>query len=346
LGAHDVEAVALTRNTSADIADAMWTPPRSFAFGVLRAVGASNWLASRIRRRDAVAVLNLHSVSPVANPFWPPIHPAHFDTWLRRALRVFEFRTFRTMHEPSNKPVAVLSFDDGYVDFYEHAMPILDRYGITANINVITGAIDAGIPPWNVRLYDWLTAASYAEIRDLRIEGCSIVLSADSKAAKVRFGGALSRFLKSRPSAERDALLLPLSARLATAPRGRDMLTPAQVSEIARRHEVGSHSHSHDSMGFETNAYFQDDFERSRSWLANLGIQTEIYAFPNGSYRPEQVAWLQEQGVQHTLLVNECFASSKPSSVLPRLSVAGGSVVEIELAALGMTAFGKVARFN
>lgn len=120
------------------------------------------------------------------------------------------------------------------------------------------------------------------------------------------------------------------------------MLIPAQVDEIARRHEVGSHSHSHESMGYETNEYFQADFERSRAWLAGRGLPCDIYAFPNGSYRDEQVRWLIDQNVRHTLLVDETFSRAGLRSV-PRLTVGGGSIAELELAALGLSSLRRIA---
>jgi peptidoglycan/xylan/chitin deacetylase (PgdA/CDA1 family) len=317
-------------------------PTRGLAFRALGLAGARRLLARRIRKSGAVAVLNLHSIAPESNPFWPQVEPSHFDAWLRRALRVFEFRTFRTLEEPSTKPIAVLSFDDGYLDFFEHAMPVLDRHGLTANLNVITGAVDEGRPPWNVRLYDWLTAASPRALRDPHVEGFSTRIEGDSKAAKQRFANALSCHLKLRSHAEREPLLAPLLERIDEAPPTRRMLTKTQVAEIARRHEIGSHSHSHDSMGFESDAYFQEDFLRSRAWLEKIGVPCDIYAFPNGSHRPEQVAWLEAQGVARVLLVEDRFAR-KGQRAIPRLTVAGGSVAELELGAMGLTGIRSLA---
>jgi peptidoglycan/xylan/chitin deacetylase (PgdA/CDA1 family) len=324
----------------------MWPPRqlvRSTTFGAMRLMGAQRWLRARIRDRGVIPVLNLHSISPTANPFWPPIHPKHFDAWLGRMKRVFEFRTFATLNEPSRRPVAVLSFDDGYADFVEYAMPILQRHGLSANLNVITGAVESGEAPWNVRLYDWLNGMSASELSSVRVEGFDKRPRGDSQSTKLRFGIALSAFLKSRPRAERTALLEPLREKLSNAPHGRRMMTPAQVQEVARHHEIGSHSHSHDSMGFETNDYFQEDYARSREWLTKQGIATDVYAFPNGSYRDEQVAWLREARVEHVLLVDERFVGRHERGSFPRLSVSGGSVAELELASLGLISLTRLA---
>jgi hypothetical protein len=44
----------------------------------------------------------------------------------------FKVVTLDEMHdgEKSSLPKLVLSFDDGYKDFYDNALPILDRFGL------------------------------------------------------------------------------------------------------------------------------------------------------------------------------------------------------------------------
>ena len=44
-----------------------------------------------------------------------------------------------------NKPI-ILTFDDGYIDHYESAFPILKSYGLQATFFIITGHIDEGYP--------------------------------------------------------------------------------------------------------------------------------------------------------------------------------------------------------
>lgn len=51
---------------------------------------------------------------------------------------------FGSWTRPAERPV-VITFDDGYADFHEHALPLLDRFGFTATVFVTTGWLrDAG----------------------------------------------------------------------------------------------------------------------------------------------------------------------------------------------------------
>jgi hypothetical protein len=60
----------------------------------------------------------------------------------------------------------------------------------------------------------------------------------------------------------------------------------------------------------------------------------QIYAFPNGSYRPEQITYLENQGIQRILLVGEDYAG-RGLRVLPRFTVYGATPAEARMRALG-----------
>jgi peptidoglycan/xylan/chitin deacetylase (PgdA/CDA1 family) len=66
---------------------------------------------------------------------------------------------------------AVLTFDDGYQDFYSRAMPLLDRYGFTATLYVTTGWVqDAGPLPGGRRPGRMLSWSQIAEAAGAGIE--------------------------------------------------------------------------------------------------------------------------------------------------------------------------------
>lgn len=84
-------------------------------FRLLQVAGSDRRLLGNIRKQDLLIILNLHQVSPVSNPFWPPLAPNVFDELLRFLKRHFFVSTFAGLaNAPEDRPCAVLSFDDGY----------------------------------------------------------------------------------------------------------------------------------------------------------------------------------------------------------------------------------------
>jgi peptidoglycan/xylan/chitin deacetylase (PgdA/CDA1 family) len=95
-------------------------------------------------------VLMYHSVEPYeSDPYRVTVHPRRFDQqlrWLhRRGLRGVSMAELLTSREPGT---VGLTFDDGYVDFITAVMPTLARYGFTATVFVIAGAL-GGYNAWD-----------------------------------------------------------------------------------------------------------------------------------------------------------------------------------------------------
>lgn len=299
-------------------------------------------LLRKIRGENLVVVLNLHQVSPHQNPFWSPLHPAIFDDLLGFLKQNFEVVLFRELSEiKSDKPLAVLSFDDGYYNFIEYAAPLLEKYKLSANMNIIPACAESGEPIWNVRLYDFLNSAPRNLINQINLPGFDSYLEGEDFTGKLRYGLKISRFLKNRPRRERQQLWLEIEKMLQNHEfQQTRMMNATEIKEIAGAHEIGVHSFSHESMGFEDAAFFEEDLQKCFNYFdEKLRLPLEIYAFPNGSYKEEQIKILQNRGVKHVLLVDEDYAKSN-ENVLPRFTIYGSSKFETRLQALGLNSAG------
>ena len=305
-----------------------------------RLLGEDGRLLRKIRERQLVPVLNLHQVSPHTNPFWAPLDPRVFEdllVFLKRHFDVVLLRDLATAAAPGDRPRVVLSFDDGYHNFVEYAMPLLERHGLAVNMNVIPACAESGTPPWNVQLYDFLNSVPRSLVNEIHLPGFDHRLDDDSPAAKVRYGLRISRFLKQRPRAEREQLWPHVAGVMEKAPalETTRMMSTEEIREAARSHEIGVHSFSHESMEYEENSFFLEDLRRCSDYFAGaLGAPLKIYAFPNGSYREEQIELLKREGVEHVLLVEERFARAG-ARVYPRFTIYGESPVEVRFQALG-----------
>ncbi len=294
-------------------------------------------LLEKIRRERLVTVLNLHQVSPHENPFWSPLNPEIFDDLLHFLKENFEVVGFSEIGSAkSEKPLAVLSFDDGYYNFYEFAAPLLKKHALRANMNIIPSCVETGAPMWNIRLYDFLNAAPKKLIDEIDLPGFDYRLTGENSAAKVRYGLKISRFLKNRPRAEREELWRGVEDLINNfdAPATR-MMNRAEIRKIAETHEIGVHSFSHESMEFESEEFFESDLEKCVDYFKNeLGLPLETYAFPNGSYRDAQIEGLRANGIRHILLVGEDYAH-RDADVFPRFTIYGASKLETRFQALG-----------
>lgn len=305
----------------------------------LSAIGADRRQIKRLQNERKIAVLNLHRISPVQNPFWSPLHPEIFEELLKFLQKNFEVCLFGELNffKDSKKPVAVLSFDDGYYDFIEYGLPILEKYKMRANMNIIPQCAESRKPIWNVRLYDFLNSAPRNLINEIKLPDFDVTLSDESRQTKLNFGLKISKYLKQRPRKEREEIWNQIEPFLekADVENPTRMMTANEIKQISDETEIGVHSFSHESMGFEENDFFEDDFDGCRKYFdEKLAIPLTIYAFPNGSYRSEQIDFLRRNAIKQILLVDEKFAELE-ADVFTRLTVYGDNRAEIKMKSLG-----------
>jgi len=127
------------------------------------------------RWRGAGAILTLHRVRPwrPVTPGYAPnalleITPEFFSRALQRALDLgFEFIPLSEVPErlatPDARRFLALTFDDGYADFAEHALPVLERFGAPATLFVCPGMVEGGAQLWWLQLEEAVRRLDSAE---------------------------------------------------------------------------------------------------------------------------------------------------------------------------------------
>jgi peptidoglycan/xylan/chitin deacetylase (PgdA/CDA1 family) len=112
-------------------------------------------------------ILCYHSVAPG----WDDpvsVEPADFERQCRTLARrggTVPLAAVRDQLAVSGVPprgVTMLTFDDGFADYAEHAVPIMERYGLHATMYIVAGSLrPAGVP------VDWIRGLAPAEAPSL-----------------------------------------------------------------------------------------------------------------------------------------------------------------------------------
>ena len=308
---------------------------KKFFFKTLDILNIDKRYVKSIYNNKRLVILNLHRVSNDGNVFYPSLSPQLFEDLLKFVTKEFNVITFREIeaYKQSEKPSVILSFDDGFYDFLEYAMPILDKYNVRVNLNVIPHCIESGEPVWDVILGDYLNQAPIDLINKIELPNFEMKLTKFNKAS---YGLALTHYLKQRPKEERENLWVSIHETMKKLDiKFTKMLSKDDVIEISKIHEIGVHSYSHESMALEAKEYFENDFLKCKNYFNNiLYLPLDIYAFPSGSYQNSQLEFLEKQGISHILLVDEGY-SNYDTNKHSRFTYYADSKSEVKLRAVG-----------
>src|SRR5918992_1358264 len=104
--------------------------------------------------RTEPMILMYHSVEPYTeDPYQITVSPQRFERqlrWMRRhGMRGVSMRELRAARAAGTAAGLVgLTFDDGYTDFVTRVMPLLARYGCSATVYIVAGAL-GGYNAWD-----------------------------------------------------------------------------------------------------------------------------------------------------------------------------------------------------
>jgi peptidoglycan/xylan/chitin deacetylase (PgdA/CDA1 family) len=220
---------------------------------------------------------------------------------LREALRKM------TAGEPMGPRAVAITFDDGYRDNLDIAAPLLERLGIPATFFLVPGLLSREVRPW------WeVLAWAFARTQRASIawEGEQISLNAPTCRPTYE---RVAEELKRRNRHARDAAVSELVERLQPegAPGDAELFLDWNgAQQLARRgHDIGSHSLYHAILAEEgPEEQYRDLAESRRLLQQELGIETDMLAYPNGGrrdYDATTVAAARSAGYSHALTTLE-----------------------------------------
>ena len=201
---------------------------------------------------------------------------------------------------------ASITFDDGYCDNLEIALPIAKKLDITATVFVTTGEHGRRDAFWWDKIIDaffytkknWVDLSEFTGNRDIRY------LNRFNIGKVVR--NVLEHFWGLR-SDTIDQHLTRLYNLLGVFPRSKSnrMQDKGIVSIHRRGWEVGAHTVSHPNLVLQESMDVTREVADSKSYLENL-LQTEIegFAYPGGFTNKETAGVIKNLGFHYAVTTN------------------------------------------
>lgn len=313
----------------------------SLGFAAFDRLGANRAMASRARGLGLI--LTLHHVRPFHGGAFAPnrhleVTPEFLDFTLMRARAAgFDFVTLdealrRVGSGVSVRPFLHLTFDDGYRDVRDHALPILRRHGAPATFYVASGFAEGEARLW------WLELEAALERSDRVIADLGrgeAAISCRTAAEKATAFRAILQALRAG-SEER---LRSETLRLAEA-RGVDVSAFArdlcmrwgELKEMAADPlvAIGAHTISHPMLAKHEQAKARDEMAGSRDAISEkLGVVPAHFAYPVGDLAaagPREYAVAAELGFASAVTTRPGHLTGAHASALtalPRVSLNG-----------------------
>jgi len=297
---------------------------------------------------DRLTVLAYHRITDAAAPGFQydpwnvsatPEMFARQMAYVREHFRVVDLVAVNDfLHRGKNLPPRplLITFDDGYLDNYTHAYPVLKQQGFPAVIFLLTSRMDHPLPAW------WDECAYY--FHHTRRQAATLPLIGErdlsSPALRRAARAALIGRLKSIPEAEKLAALRQTGEALEVDPPGPDpdlFLTWNHVREL-----VGAgiacqpHTATHPILARVGEDEQRREIVESRDRVRDETGQPVItFAYPNGGagdYDAATLRLLREAGIQtaFTLMPGPVRfqAAQRHPLEIPRVYLGGRDTVE------------------
>lgn len=266
----------------------------------------SAWSPAGVDSRLSIVIF--HRVRPAPDPLFPDDPDIQrFDqicAWLSAWYRVLPLdEAVERMARGALPPRSLaITFDDGYADNHDLALPILQAHGLCATFFIATGFLGGG-RMWNDTVIDAVRQSGQPslDLKGLRLPGLErieLLTTPQRQEAIHRLLGAL----KYLPHAQRLQMSECIAEQAHVAPRTDLMMTADQVRGLASGGmQIGAHTVAHPIMAALDDATAERELAQSKCELESLlGRPVTLFAYPNGKpgqdYRRRDVELVRRLG--------------------------------------------------
>ncbi|ABM02313.1 polysaccharide deacetylase [Psychromonas ingrahamii 37] len=274
------------------------------------------------KNRHKISVLMLHGVmTPHDNTIWNPLRPQLSPGELQRVLGIlssyYQFITVKQCIDmlegkiPLIDNALLITFDDGYRNNIDYALPICEQFAIKPVLFVTTGYIDSGLPFWFDRL-DYALQQNMGGVISFEYQGAKYCFDATSRQALKTSYQAFRDHCKQvfTEDIEMNQLFNALSEMLeiragkalreiSTDDDWSAMVSWPQLREAVKtgRLDVSSHTVDHLRVDRLPEEQILIQLQQSKMRIEQeLAGKCHYFCYPNGNYNDLAISLLKKTG--------------------------------------------------
>jgi peptidoglycan/xylan/chitin deacetylase (PgdA/CDA1 family) len=252
-----------------------------------------------------LSILIYHRVLPHRDPLFPQeVDAAEFSRQMALVSDMFKVLPLeegisRLRQGTLPAGAAAITFDDGYADNAEIALPILRQAGIKATFFIASGFLDGG-RMWNDTIIEFVRRfpGTILDLRQLGLGEYPVSSHAERRAAIQKL---ISR-LKYLPPAERSRRVDDVVRSTNVALPDNLMMRSEQVRQLhAAGMGIGAHTVTHPILAATQHAQAREEMAEGKRQLQDIiDAPVNLFAYPNGKpgqdYSQEHVAIARDLG--------------------------------------------------
>ncbi|MGE0350255.1 polysaccharide deacetylase family protein [Hydrogenophaga sp.] len=273
---------------------------------------ASHITRPSLRARNKLTIATFHRVLPASILAQYPlpgiaVTPEELKRFLEVFLEHYSVGTLRDsarLHQSGqrlDKPPLAITFDDGQLDNYRFALPVLDAMNVRASFFVVTDAVDGNEVLWHDKIAYAVQRLQQRDARELRAWLSELGVPG-SAPDPVNAAIVAAKLLD---PADRGAHVDRLEKLVGSGirPDWDGMMTWEQIREMrSGGHEIGSHSTSHPILPLVSDEALRHEIDHSRSVLeAQIDHEVRSFCYPNGDYDERVSARVRQAGYEYAV---------------------------------------------
>lgn len=252
------------------------------------------------------------------NPYKLCVSPNRFEEQI--CYLKDHFNIVNKIEDSNEKLSIIITFDDGYKDFYSNAYPILKKYNVPATVFVTTGGINRDFSFWWDELYRLIMEGDL--LSQLTVNG--EIFDVDCFDSREDLLYSVHKELIKLPHKVRKQQLIDLRKQITNVDETYSrIMNSTQIHEVAKEGlvRIGAHTVNHIVCNREDYDTQLQEIKDSKSILETItesGINT--FAYPNGGYNETTVNILSKLGFSEAYTTDEGkIGESTDRLMIPRL---------------------------